>query len=176
MTHAEHPDKIFTPAVLCKAEAPMRRHTHTRWFLWFMGTLHRCNGFYTEQTVFSITYFYFLTITITHTHALTHTHSHARTRTLTHTHTHALTDALSHSHTHTHTHTHTQTLSLSHSHTHTHTHTHAWEQTPPDQSNSTERSDWLRSPRTNSTRFTPESKERNQKSDFAQEHEACEDL
>ncbi len=29
-------------------------HTHTCWFLWFMGTLHRLNGFYTEQTVCAI--------------------------------------------------------------------------------------------------------------------------
>ncbi len=29
-------------------------HTHTCWFLWFMGTLHRRNGFYTEQTVCAI--------------------------------------------------------------------------------------------------------------------------
>ncbi len=29
-------------------------YTHTRWFLWFMGTLHRRNGFYIVQTVFSI--------------------------------------------------------------------------------------------------------------------------
>ncbi len=26
-------------------------HKHTCWFLWFMGTLHRRNGFYTVQTV-----------------------------------------------------------------------------------------------------------------------------
>ncbi len=26
-------------------------HTHTCWFLWFTGTLHRRNGFYTVQTV-----------------------------------------------------------------------------------------------------------------------------
>ncbi len=29
-------------------------HTHTCWFLWFMGTLHRRNGFYTEQIVCAI--------------------------------------------------------------------------------------------------------------------------
>ncbi len=29
-------------------------HTHTRWFLWFTGTLHRRNGFYTVQTVCAI--------------------------------------------------------------------------------------------------------------------------
>ncbi len=29
-------------------------HTHTCWFLWFMGTLHRRNGFYTVQTVCAI--------------------------------------------------------------------------------------------------------------------------
>ncbi len=29
-------------------------HTHTCWFLWFMGTLHRRNGFNTEQTVCAI--------------------------------------------------------------------------------------------------------------------------
>ncbi len=29
-------------------------HTHTCWFLWFMGTLHRRNGFYTEQSVCAI--------------------------------------------------------------------------------------------------------------------------
>uniref|UniRef100_A0A673G4N1 Serine/threonine-protein kinase DCLK2-like n=1 Tax=Sinocyclocheilus rhinocerous TaxID=307959 RepID=A0A673G4N1_9TELE len=29
-------------------------HTHTCWYWWFMGTLHRHNGFYTVQTVFSI--------------------------------------------------------------------------------------------------------------------------
>ncbi len=29
-------------------------HTHTRCFLWFIGTLHRRNGFYTVQTVCAI--------------------------------------------------------------------------------------------------------------------------
>ncbi len=29
-------------------------HTHTYLFLWIVGTLHRCNGYYTVQTVFSI--------------------------------------------------------------------------------------------------------------------------
>ncbi len=29
-------------------------HTHTRWFLWFTGTLHRRNVFYTVQTVCAI--------------------------------------------------------------------------------------------------------------------------
>ncbi len=29
-------------------------HTHTCWFLWFTGTLHRRNGFYTVQTVCAI--------------------------------------------------------------------------------------------------------------------------
>ncbi len=29
-------------------------HTHTCWFLWFAGTFHRCNGFYTVQTVCAI--------------------------------------------------------------------------------------------------------------------------
>ncbi len=33
---------------------PLQIHTHTCWFLWFTGTLHRRNGFYTVQTVFSI--------------------------------------------------------------------------------------------------------------------------
>ncbi len=28
--------------------------THTCWFLWFTGTLHRCKGFYTVQTVCAI--------------------------------------------------------------------------------------------------------------------------
>ncbi len=28
--------------------------THTRWFLWLTGNLHRRNGFYTVQTIFSI--------------------------------------------------------------------------------------------------------------------------
>ncbi len=31
-----------------------RTHTHTCWFLWFTGTLHRRNGFYTVQTVCAI--------------------------------------------------------------------------------------------------------------------------
>ncbi len=31
------------------------KHTHTRWFLWFTGTLHRRNGFYTVQAVCAIT-------------------------------------------------------------------------------------------------------------------------
>ncbi len=30
------------------------KHTHTCWFLWFTGTLHRRNGFYTVQTVCAI--------------------------------------------------------------------------------------------------------------------------
>ncbi len=30
-------------------------HTHTCWYMWFMSTLHRRNGLYTEQTIFSIT-------------------------------------------------------------------------------------------------------------------------
>ncbi len=29
-------------------------HTHTCWFLWFTGTLHRRNGFYTVQAVCAI--------------------------------------------------------------------------------------------------------------------------
>ncbi len=29
-------------------------HTHTCWFLWFTGTLHRRNDFYTVQTVCAI--------------------------------------------------------------------------------------------------------------------------
>ncbi len=29
-------------------------HTHTRWFLWFTGTFHRRNGFYTVQAVCAI--------------------------------------------------------------------------------------------------------------------------
>ncbi len=29
-------------------------HTHTCWFLWFTGTFHRHNGFYTVQTVCAI--------------------------------------------------------------------------------------------------------------------------
>ncbi len=29
-------------------------HTHTFWFLWFTGTFHRRNGFYTVQTVCAI--------------------------------------------------------------------------------------------------------------------------
>jgi len=29
-------------------------HTHTRWFLWFTGTFHRRNVFYTVQTVCAI--------------------------------------------------------------------------------------------------------------------------
>ncbi len=29
-------------------------HHHTRWFLWFTGTFHRRNGFYTVQTVCAI--------------------------------------------------------------------------------------------------------------------------
>ncbi len=29
-------------------------HTHTCWFLWFMGTFHRRNGFYTVQAVCAI--------------------------------------------------------------------------------------------------------------------------
>ncbi len=37
-----------------KPHKPAHTHTHTRWFLWFMGTLHRRNGFYTEQTVCAI--------------------------------------------------------------------------------------------------------------------------
>ncbi len=31
-----------------------RTHTHTCWFLWFTGTFHRRNGFYTVQTVCAI--------------------------------------------------------------------------------------------------------------------------
>ncbi len=29
---------------------------HTRWYWWFIGTLHRRNGFYTVQTIFAIAY------------------------------------------------------------------------------------------------------------------------
>ncbi len=29
-------------------------HTHTRWFLWFTGTFHKRNGFYTVQAVCAI--------------------------------------------------------------------------------------------------------------------------
>ncbi len=36
-------------------------HTHTFWFLWFTGTLHRRNSFYTVQTVCAIA----LNLTIT---------------------------------------------------------------------------------------------------------------
>ncbi len=37
-----------------KNDGSTHTHTHTCWFLWFMGTLHRRNGFYTEQTVCAI--------------------------------------------------------------------------------------------------------------------------
>ncbi len=30
---------------------PHTHHTHSCWFLWFTGTFHRCNGFYTVQAV-----------------------------------------------------------------------------------------------------------------------------
>ncbi len=33
---------------------PHHTHTHTCWFLWFTGTFHRRNGFYTVQTVCAI--------------------------------------------------------------------------------------------------------------------------
>ncbi len=32
----------------------LHTHTHTRWFLWFTGTFHRRNGFYTVQAVCAI--------------------------------------------------------------------------------------------------------------------------
>ncbi len=36
------------------AHTHARTHAHNDWFLWFMGTLHRRNGFYTVQTVCAI--------------------------------------------------------------------------------------------------------------------------
>ncbi len=43
-------DMYSTAAVHGSAQV----HTHTRWFLWFTGTLHRRNGFYTVQTLCAI--------------------------------------------------------------------------------------------------------------------------
>ncbi len=36
-------------------ERAINTHTHTVWHMWFTGTLHRRNGFYTVQTVCAIT-------------------------------------------------------------------------------------------------------------------------
>ncbi len=38
--------------------ARARTHTHTRWFLWFTGTFHRRNGFYTVKLYVLLTYTY----------------------------------------------------------------------------------------------------------------------
>ncbi len=40
--------------ILCYAHTHTHTHTHTRCFLWFTGTFHRRNGFYTVQTVSAI--------------------------------------------------------------------------------------------------------------------------
>ncbi len=40
-------------------------HTHTRWFLWFTGTLHRRNGFYTVQAVCAIALHLHLNLALT---------------------------------------------------------------------------------------------------------------
>ncbi len=50
---------LFLDRILWKKEKKREHththtHTHTCWFLWFTGTLHRRNGFYTEQTVCAI--------------------------------------------------------------------------------------------------------------------------
>ncbi len=37
-----------------RTHAHTHTHTHTCWFLWFTGTLHRRNGFYTVQAVCAI--------------------------------------------------------------------------------------------------------------------------
>ncbi len=57
-------DKVALKAPLSKSPSAVlylhyththtHTHTHTRWFLWFTGTLHRRNGFYTVQTVSAI--------------------------------------------------------------------------------------------------------------------------
>ncbi len=123
-------------------------HTHTHdWSAILVGTLHRCNVFYTVQTVFSIALHQ--PYTRTHTHTRTHRHTQARThthtrqtRTHTHTHTHthrdrdadsharthAHTHAHAHAHTERHTHRHTQTHTHTHTDTHTHRHTHVLQQ------------------------------------------------
>ncbi len=72
-------------------------HTHD-WSAFLVGTLHRCNVFYTVQTVFSIAlhqpYTHTRTCTHTHTHRHTHTQRHTHARTHTHTHAHAQTHTL----------------------------------------------------------------------------------
>ncbi len=47
--------KYDSNEILNQSGIQWETHTHTRWFLWFTGTLHRCNGFYTVQTVCAIT-------------------------------------------------------------------------------------------------------------------------
>ncbi len=49
-------DPTLSPMLLRSFEAHTHTHTHThtRWFLWFTGTFHRRNGFYTVQSVCAI--------------------------------------------------------------------------------------------------------------------------
>ncbi len=44
----------FMSSFVTKTRMHTHTHTHTCWFLWFTGTLHRRNGFYTEQSVCAI--------------------------------------------------------------------------------------------------------------------------
>ncbi len=48
--------KYFTKKVRPerKSFSNSNTHTHTCWFLWFTGTFHRRNGFYTVQAVCAI--------------------------------------------------------------------------------------------------------------------------
>ncbi len=56
--HPYHLLQLHTEHCL-QPHAPLKErishtHTHTCWFLWFTGTFHRRNGFYTVQAVCAI--------------------------------------------------------------------------------------------------------------------------
>ncbi len=44
----------FQLAIEVNTHTHTHTHTHTCWFLWFTGTFHRRNGFYTVQAVCAI--------------------------------------------------------------------------------------------------------------------------
>ncbi len=53
-THPTHTHTPHTPPTHTHTHHTHTTHTHTCWFLWFTGTLHRRNGFYTVQAVCAI--------------------------------------------------------------------------------------------------------------------------
>ncbi len=122
-------------------------HTHTCWFVWFTGTLHRRNGFYTVKLYVLLPYTYptpklsphrrrcistppcllsvlFISVLKSGDMEQCPEKSHSPCNTY---HTCVIIQIcvlICHTHTHAHTHTHSQTRTLTHTYTLTNTHTH----------------------------------------------------